>query len=138
MNQNRKILLVVSSVIVLFVVTIFIFLLRPPNLTPADDGRSQSERREIVEACFAMLNSSLTNEVDIKPDDKRLPEVIRALPPIGIEVTRDFSVNIYREGKPEGYFLVRNRQQSSNTWILCIAGPSVGGGGREILRVERE
>jgi hypothetical protein len=87
-----------------------------------------------------MLHSSLTNEVDdIKPDDPRIPEAIRALHPHHIEVTADFLVEIYRAEKPEEYFLMR-LGHPTNTWVLCIAGPSVrfGGGGREILRIEHD
>jgi hypothetical protein len=85
-----------------------------------------------------MLHSSLTNEVDdIKPDDPRVPEVIRALHPHHIDVIPNI-VDIYRAEKPEEYFLMR-LQHPTNTWILCIAGPSVfGGGGREILRIEHD
>jgi len=117
---------------VLLIVIAAIFIDRRPN-----DGRTPAERRQIAEACFAMLHSSLTNEIDgIKPDDPRVPEVIRALHPHHIEIAPGFNVDIYRAEKPEEYFLMR-LPNTTNTWILCIAGPSVsGGGGREILRIE--
>jgi hypothetical protein len=77
MKRARKILLIVCGVVVLLIVIGAIYIYRPLN-----DGRTPAERRQIVDACFAMLHSSLTNEVDdIKPDDPRVPEVIRALHP---------------------------------------------------------
>jgi hypothetical protein len=82
-----------------------------------------------------MLNSPLTNGDQIKPDNPRIPAVIRDLHPTGIEVS-DISVNIYRNGKPEEYFLTRLESQT-NTWILCVAGKSYWfDGGREILRIQ--
>ena len=134
MKHARKLLYVVLGIVVLFIVIRVVSIARPP-----DDGRTPAERRQIVDACFVMLHSSLTNEVDdIKPDDLRVPEIIRALHPHHIEIIPDFAVNIYRDGKPEEYFLMRLHQHSA-TWILCVAGPSVSsGGGREILRIEHD
>ena len=132
MTRARKYLLSACGIVVLLVAIGYALLLRPPN-----DGRTPAERRQIADACFAMLHSSLTNEVDdIKPDDPRVPEVIRALHPHYIDVIPNFAVEIYRAEKPEEYFLMR-LQHPTNTWSLFIAGPSVfGGGGREILRIE--
>ena len=134
MKRARKFLLIACGVVVLLVAIGYTLLLRPPN-----DGRTPAERRQIAEACLAMLHSSLTNEVDdIKPDDPRVPEVIRALHPHHIDVIPNFAVDIYRAEKPKEYFLMR-LQHPTNTWVLCIAGPSVfGGGGREILRIEHD
>jgi hypothetical protein len=87
-----------------------------------------------------MLHSSLTNEIDdIKMDDPRIPEVIRGLHPHHIEVSPNFAVDIYRTEWPQEYFLMRGPGHT-NTWILCVAGPSIrfGGGGREILRIEHD
>jgi len=124
--------LVALGVVVLLIASVYIYIARPIN-----DGRTPAERRQIADACFAMLHSSLTNEVDhIKMDDARIPEVIRALHPHHIEVTPNFAVNIYRTDWPQEYFLTRGPGHT-NTWILCAAGPSMrfGGGGREILRI---
>jgi hypothetical protein len=130
-----KFLLIVFAAVVLLIAGFYIYIARPVN-----DGRTPAERRQIADACFAMLHSSLTNEVDeIKMDDPRIPEVIRALHPHHIEVMPNFAVNIYRAEKPEEYFLMRI-SHPTNTWILCVAEPHVrfGGGGREILRIEHE
>ena len=135
MKRARKFLLIVFGGVVLFIVIGIVFICQPAN-----DGRTPAERRQIADACFAMLHSSLTNDVDpIKPEDPRVPEAIRALHPHHIDVMANFSVDIYRTEKPEEYFLMRVAHPT-NTWVLCIAGPSVrfGGGGREILRIEHD
>lgn len=127
-------LLIAFGVVVLLIASVYIYIARPIN-----DGRTPTERRQIVDACFTMLHSSLTNEADdIKMNDPRIPEVIRALHPHHIEVMPNFAVDIHRTEWPQEYFLTRSH--STNTWILCVAGPSMrfGGGGREILRIEHD
>ncbi|MDB6020437.1 MAG: hypothetical protein JWQ04_294 [Pedosphaera sp.] len=133
MKRIGKFLLIAFGVVVLLIASVYIYIARPIS-----DGRTPAERRQIADACFAMLHSSLTNEVDdIKMEDPRIPEVIRALHPHHIEVTPNFAVDIYRVEWPQEYFLTRGPGHT-NTWILCVAGPSLrfGGGGREILRIE--
>ena len=130
-----RFLLIAFAIVVLLIASVCIYVARPIN-----DGRTPAERRQIADACFAMLHSSLTNEVDdIKMDDPRIPEVIRALHPHHIEVSPNFAVDIYRTEWPQEYFLMR-APGHTNTWILCVAGPSIrfGGGGREILRIEHD
>ena len=124
---------VVVGAVVLFVVAGFIYIARQIN-----DGHTSVERRQIADACFAILHSSLTNEVDdIRMDDPRIPEAIRALHPDHIEFMPNFAVDIYRVDWPQEYFLMR-MQHPTNTWSLCADGPSIrfGGGGREILRIK--
>jgi len=126
-------LLIAFGLVVLLIVGVWIYIARPIN-----DGRTPAERRQIVDACIAMLHSSLTNEVEeIKMDDPRIPEVIRALHPHAIMLSPNDAVDIYRVEWPEEYFLTR---RGTNMWILCVAGPSIrfGGGGREILRIEHD
>lgn len=121
------------GVVVLLVAGLCVYIARPIN-----DGRTPAERRQIADACLAMLHSTLTNEIDdIKMDDPRIPEVIRALHPHHIEVSANFAVDIYRAEWPQEYFLTRVNR---STWVLCVAGPSMrfGGGGREILRIEHD
>ena len=132
MKRVRKLLFVSGVAVAAFIVAGAIYVYRPP-----DDGRTPAERRQIAEACLTMLHSALTNEVDdIKPDDPRLPEVIRAFDPHHIEVIPNFSVDIYRAENPKEYILMR-LSHPTNTWALCIAGPSVfPGGGREIFRID--
>jgi len=134
MKRNRKILLIACGVVALLVVSVAVYIYLPPN-----DGRTPAERRQIADACFAMLHSSLTNGFeDIKMDDPRIPGVIRALHPHRIEFIPNFAVDIYRTQWPQEYFLMRSHP--SNAWVLCIDGPSLrfGGGGREILRMEHD
>lgn len=133
MKRTGKLVLVAFGVFVLLIAGLWIWVARPIN-----DGRTPGERQQIADACFAMLHSSLTNEVEeIKMDDPRIPEVIRALNPHHVEVSPNFAVDIYRTAWPQEYFLMR---VSTNKWTLCVAGPSMrfGGGGREILRIEHD
>ena len=135
MKRTGKFILVALGVVVLSVASICIYIARPLN-----DRRTPAERRQIADACFAMLRSSLTNETEeIKMDDPRIPEIIRALHPHHIEVDAGFAVDIYRTEWPQEYLLMRGPGHT-NTWILCVAGPSVrfGGGGREILRIQHD
>ncbi len=129
MKRARKFLLIGFGAVGLLIVIGAIFISRPPN-----DGRTPAERRQIADACFAMLHSSLTNEDDIKPDDPRVPEVIRALHPMSIMVMQNFAVQIDGCGKPFEYFLMRMSSQT-NTWVLCAAGSPILFGPREILRI---
>ena len=94
MKRIRKLLLVGCG-IGLLLITLAAFVL----FRPVTDGRTPQERRQIAEACFSMLHSSLTNEVDLKPDDPRIPEVIRALHPIDIELAGSDAV-VMCAGKP--------------------------------------
>ncbi|MGA9779219.1 MAG: hypothetical protein ACLPRE_06950 [Limisphaerales bacterium] len=133
MKRIGKFLLIAFGVVVLLIAGFYIYVARPIN-----DGRTSAERRQIADACFVMLHSSLTNEVDeIKMDDPRIPEALRALHPHHIEVIPNFAVDIYRTEWPQEYFLMRLH---TNTWILCADGPSLrfGGGGREILRMQHD
>ena len=133
MKRTGKFLLIALGLVLLLIGSLYLYIGRPIN-----DGRTPAERRQIADACVAMLHSSLTNEVDeIKMDDPRIPEVIRALHPHHIEVDANFAVDIYRTEWPQEYFLMH---MHTNTWVLCVAGPSIrfGGGGREILRMQHD
>jgi len=134
MKRIGKYLLIAFGFVVLLMASVYIYIARPIN-----DGRTPAERRQIADACFAILHSSLTNADDIKMNDPRIPEVIRALHPHNIEVIPDFAVEIYRVEWPQAYFLMRGPGHT-NTWILFVAGPSLrfGGGGREILRMQHD
>jgi hypothetical protein len=135
MKRISKYLLIASGVVVLLIAIGYIYIARPIN-----DGRTPAERRRIAEACFAMLDSSLTNEVDdIRMSDPRIPELIRALHPHHIDVIPNSAVDIYRVEWPQEYFLMR-LQHPTNIWLLCVDGPSIrfGGGGREILRIQHD
>lgn len=135
MKRTGKFMVIALGVVGLIIASLYVYMARPVH-----DGRTQAERRQIAEACFAMLHSSLTNEIDeIKMDDPRIPKVIRGLHPHHIEVDPNFAVDIYRKEWPPEYFLMR-RPGRTNVWVLCVAGPSIGfgGGGREILRIEHD
>jgi hypothetical protein len=131
MKRTRKFLLVVSGVLALVIVIGAILFFRSP-----DDGRTPLERRQVADACLVMLRSSLTNEVeDIKPDDSRVPEVIRALHPVDIQLQVNEAV-VMCAGKPAEYHLSR-RPGGAKTWILYVAGPGYLGH-KEILRMKHD
>ena len=135
MKRTGKVLLIALGVVVLLIGSLYVYISRPIN-----DGRTPAERRQIADACLTMLHSDSTNGFDeMKTDDPRIPEVIRALHPHHIDVMPGFAVDIYRKEWPQEYFLMR-LGHPTNTWVLCVAGPSIrfGGGGREILRIEHD
>ncbi|MDE3068710.1 MAG: hypothetical protein KGJ60_14340 [Verrucomicrobiota bacterium] len=132
MKRIAKYLLIALGVFVLLIIAGYIYLLLPPN-----DGRTPAERRQIADACFAMLHSSLTNEDTIKPDDPRIPKVIRDLHPIGIIIDPNSDVQIDFTKKPGEYFIMR-LPGHTNTWILCAAGVGIPFGPREVLRMEHD
>jgi hypothetical protein len=130
MRRSRKLLLVGCGMVlpVLTAAAIRLF-------GPVSDGRNPAERRQIAEACLSMLRSPLTNEVEIKPGDPRVPEVIRALHPIDIELAGSDAV-VMCAGKPAEYHLSRESRRPK-TWVLYVAGPGYLGH-REILRMEHD
>jgi hypothetical protein len=105
------------------------------HLRPVSDGRTKGERKQIAEALLAMLHSSLTNEIEITADNAAVPEVIRALRPVDIELAGSDAVVICA-GKPAEYHLSR-QTDDPKTWILYVAGPGYLGH-REILRIKRD
>ena len=97
------------------------------------DGRTPEEHRRIADACLSMLRSPLTNDMDIKTDDPRLPEIIRTLQPIYIEMMPPSDVVIMRATAPSEYHLSR-RPSDPKTWVLYCAGSGSGHSHRELLR----
>lgn len=100
-----------------------------------NDGHTPEQQREIAEACLAMFHSSLTNEMDIQPDDPRVPEIIRTLQPIEIEINGT-DVVIVRVGKPAEYHLSR-RPRDAKPWVLYGAGQGYDGH-QELIRLDHE
>jgi hypothetical protein len=96
-------------------------------------AQGTTDQRRIAEACLAMLRSSLTNESDIVVTDPRIPEVIRALHPVDIQLTAT-DVVVTRSGVPSEYHLNR-RLSEPRIWILYAAGGTWGGEHRELLRI---
>ena len=130
MKRARKLVLITCGIVILLIAIGAAFLFRPAN-----DGRTPAERRQIADALLSMLQSSLTNEVDLKPDDPRIPEVIRGLHPVDIELAGNDAV-IMCTGKPAEYHLSRGPSEPK-TWVLYVAGPGYFGH-REILRFKHD
>src|SRR5260370_38064935 len=94
-----------------------------------------AEPVRVVGACLQMISSSLTNEVDIKPEDSRLPDVIRSLRPHDIEIAGQTVVIMFplHKGLTEYHFTPV--AGSTTTWQLSGAGPSFNNAHRELLRI---
>jgi hypothetical protein len=133
MKRVHKIILILCAVLLLGVGGVCTLYFR--HHQPVSDGRTREERQRIAEALFAMLHSSLTNEVEIKADNPLVPEVIRALHPFDIEVMGRDAV-IMCPGKPAEYHLA-SRSQDPKTWILYVAGPGYFGH-QETMRIKKE
>lgn len=99
------------------------------------DGHTREQQRQIAEACFALLHSSLTNEMDIPVDDPRLPAAIRELHPIEI-TAQGTDVVIMRNGRPSEYHLSR-RTSDAKPWVLYVAGEGYQGH-QELIRLGHE
>ena len=102
---------------------------------PITDGRTPEQQRQIAEACLSMLHSSLANEADIAVNDPRVPEVIRSLQPIQIEI-QGTDVVIIRSGSPAEYHLSK-RPSDARPWVLYIAGNGHEGH-QELIRLDHK
>jgi hypothetical protein len=130
MIRRRQILLSVGCLVIVVGVVVACSSTRPVS-----DGGSPDEQRRIAEACLSMLRSSLTNEMDIQPDDPRVPEIIRALHPVEIWI-QGTDVVIMRAGKPAEYHFSR-RPRDPKPWVLYVAGHGYDGH-QELLRLDHD
>ena len=130
MTGLRQILLLVGCFAVVVVI-----LVACSSIRVVSDGRTPDEQRRIAEACLSMLRSSLTNQMDIQPDDPRVPEIIRTLQPIEIEI-QGTDVVIMRSGKPAEYHLSR-RPSEPKPWVLYVAGKGYDGH-QELIRLDHD
>ena len=109
-----------GGLIVLIVVGLLFF-------RSAGDGRTPAERQQIADALLSMLRSPSAQELDdiklddIKPDDPRIPQVIRSLHPVRFTFS-DSAAVIYCAGTPAEYILRRGKR-NHKIWTLSIAGP---------------
>jgi hypothetical protein len=133
-RANKSLSITLAAVIVLIVV--FVFYHRS-----ADDGRTPAERQQIADALLRMLRSPLAQELDdikmddIKPDDPRIPQVIRSLHPMRFTFS-DSAAVVDCAGTPAEYIL-RRGQRNPRIWGLYIAGPG-GISCRELLSFEHD
>ena len=107
----------------------------------ADDGRTPAERQQIADALLTMLRSPVAQQLDdikmddIKPDDPRIPQVIRSLHPVRFTFS-DSAAVVDCAGTPAEYIL-RRGQRNPKIWGLYIAGPG-GVSCRELLSFEHD
>ena len=83
-----------------------------------------------------MLRSPLTNEMDIVVDDPRVPQIIRDLRPVHIELAATDAV-VMMSGSPAEYHLSRS-PEDAKSWILYAAGNATGHRHTELLRIDDE
>jgi hypothetical protein len=105
------------------------------STTYISDGHTRQEQQQIAEACLSMLHSSLTNEPEIQTNDPRVPDVIRALEPVDIQIQGN-DVVISRTGKPAEYHFSR-RSHDVKPWVLYVAGPGYKDH-QELLRLDHD
>ncbi len=132
MTRPRKILLLIVCPLLLIVAAIALLALKFAHVT---DGHTPEEQRQIAEACLGILRSPLAKESLIRPDDPRLPQIIRVLRPTEITIEGN-DVVIMRSGKPAEYHFSR-RTGERNQWVLYVAGPGYLGH-RELIRLNHE
>jgi len=131
MERNRKSLSTSFGAIIVLIVIFLAFSHRPIN-----DGRTPAERRQIADALLNLLRSPAAQELDdikmddIKPDDPRIPPVIRSLHPVRF-IFSDSAAVVYCAGTPAEYTL-RRGQRNQKIWSLYISGPD-GVGSRAVL-----
>lgn len=122
MERTRKSASTTFGAIVVLMVVGFAILHRP-----VDDGRTPAERQQIADALLTMLRSPVAEELDgitlddIKPDDPRIPQVIRSIHPVRFIFSGNAAV-VYCAGKPAEYIL-RRGQRNHKIWTLYVAGP---------------
>jgi len=101
-----------------------------------ESAQGSAEDRRIAEACLQVLHSPLAGESDIEPADPRLPEVIRELHPVHVEVAAGMVVVSFplREGLTE--YLLAPVSTQPGTWLLYGAGPKYKNEHHELLRFQ--
>ena len=133
--RSRRTPVAASRVLMGCLVMVGVVLAACSSTRRVSDGRTPAEQRGIAEACLSMLRSSLTNEVDIQPDDPRVPEIIRNLRPVQIEI-QGTDVVIMRSGRPAEYHLSR-RSGDARPWVLYVAGHGYFGH-QELTRLDHD
>lgn len=136
MKRAGKSFSIEFGVAIVLIVVLFAFVFRPAN-----DGRTPAERKQIADALLSMLRSPVAEELDdiklddIKPDDPRIPQVIRSLHPVRF-IFSDSAAVVYCAGTPAEYIL-RRGPRNQKVWALYIAGPD-GMSPRVLLSFEHD
>jgi hypothetical protein len=136
MARTSKSVSTTFGALIVLIVVVFAFVHQS-----ADDGRTPAERQQIADALLSMLRSPSAQELDdiklddIKPDDPRIPQVIRSLHPVRF-IFSDSAAVVYCVGTPAEYTLRRGRR-NHKIWTLYIAGPG-GISSRSLLSFEHD
>ena|SRR5438105_5067031 len=118
----------------LIVALVAVLLLVGCKHTEATQGNA--EERRIAEACLQVLHSPLASESDIDPADSRLPEAIKSLNPIHVEVGAQMVIVTFplRGGLTEYHLAPVSTDTGS--WLLYGAGPKYNNEHHELLRFQ--
>lgn len=102
----------------------------------AGPARSSAGERRVADACLQLLRSPLAQEADIDPADARLPEVLRTLRPVHVEVGAGMVMVSFplREGLTEYHLAPVSTEPG--TWLLYGAGPKYQNQHHELLRFQ--
>jgi hypothetical protein len=100
----------------------------------AEPAQSSAGERRVADACLQVLRSPLAQETDIDPADARLPEVLRTLHAVHVEVGAGMVVVSFplHDGLTE-YHLAQLTTEPG-TWVFYGAGPKYKNEHRELLR----
>lgn len=101
-----------------------------------EPAKGSAEERRIAEACLQVLRSPLAQQADVDPSDPRLPEAIRSLRPVHVEVSAGMVVVSFplRDGLTEYHLAPVSTERG--TWLLYGAGPKYKNQHHELLRFE--
>jgi hypothetical protein len=130
MTRTRQLLFLANRIAV-----VCLFLVACSSTPRVSDGHTPEEQRHIAEALLSMLHSPLTNEMDIRPDDPRIPQIIRSLQPVDIQIQLN-NVVVLRHGRPTEYHL-SYRRDDPRPWVLYVAGEGYDGH-QVLLRLDHD
>jgi hypothetical protein len=102
-----------------------------------EPAKGSADQRRIADACLHVLHSPLAQEPDIDPADARLPEVIRSLHPVHVEVGAGMVVVSFalQDGLTEYHLAPVSTEPG--TWLLYGAGPKYQNQHHELLRFQQ-
>jgi len=134
MKRQWTIIAVATLSLVVLVIAIVVSRLASRPRYPATE-----QDRQIAEACLRVL-LTCTNDVELLPDDPRLPTILRDLNPVSIMImpSHEFVLLADRTNTPSEFHLSR-KSKDSKTWILYVVPPSPPVVGHvEALRIESD
>ncbi len=135
MRRGRTIVLSFGLVIALSVLAVLFSISQHERDAPGP--QATPEQRQIAQALLRMVRSSMTNEFEIKPDDPRLPKVLRDLHPVEVWVHHNSAVVMLepRNGLGEYHLAPVSTKNLRGPWQLLGAGPRFNNQHQELARI---